>query len=290
MFRKLLFFSLIFASLEAFELDSWIGHTEGKGLGYSQGFTSFELFLSEKFSCERIAPFVDVQYNIFNRGKAAWNLGLGGRLINTYSNQIWGVNFYYDDRNKPEHHYYQLGCGIEILGENWEVHVNGYLPVCRTKTPIYTLNYDFRSGFLAIAREQMAMRGVDSEVGYHFSNRHCHDLYIGLGPYFYEAFSEKTKNAWNSAYRRAPGGRLRAKSVFLTYFELEATTCYDSLFKWTAQAQIALNIPFGCDTPSKPWCIDDRLTQKVIRNPIIVVDTLKRRSTDPLILDPEHKP
>lgn len=271
-------------------------HTEGKGLGYSQGYSSLDLFLAQPFCGVRFTPFVDLRGHVFNDGRFAANGGLGLRGLNLCDNRVWGINFFYDSLLSARLPYHQVSLGLEALGETWDVRVNGYLPIGRKKTPIYKLDYDFSSGFLARAREQFAMRGIDGELGYHFRKMQYFDLYAGLGPYFYFGRSEKTKNAFRAIRKNAIGGRLRASAAFLSYFELEGVTSYDSRFNWTGQVNLSLNIPFDWTyfgNQAEICTLDrvkERLFQPVKRSEIIVIDRIRRYSSNPAILDPENEP
>lgn len=280
-----------------------LGHTEGKGLGYTQGYTSLDLFLAHPRYEYQIIPLVDLRGHVFNKGRFAGNLGVGLRWFNPY--RIWGANLFYDSLSTSRTTYHQIGCGFELLNESWDLRINGYIPVGRRKTPIYKLSYDFSTGFLAKAREQFSMGGFDAELGYHFKTLYyidyapqLMDWYIGLGPYFYWGRSSATENAFRATRRDAIGGRLRLTALFLTYFKLEAQTTYDRLFKWTGQVTLSLNIPLDCIwnscCPDKqielcvPCDFAKRLFQPIIRNEIIVTHRINRFSTNPLILDPKH--
>ncbi len=271
-------------------------HTEGKGLGYSQGYSSLDLFLAQPVCDSQLIPFVDLRGHVFNHGRFATNAGLGLRWLNSCDNRVWGINFFYDSLLSARRPYHQVSFGLETLGETWDLRVNGYLPIGRKKTPIYTLDYDFSSGFLAKAREQFAMGGIDVELGRRFCKMQYFDLYAALGPYFYFGRSQKTENAFRATRKDAIGGRLRASAAFLTYFELEGVASYDSRFNWTGQATLSLNIPFDwiCFWNQAKICAPDRVKEKLFqpvkRNEIIVVDRIQRSSSNPAILDPEFEP
>lgn len=276
-----------------------LSHTEGKGLGYSLGYTSLDLFLAQAYCEGQIVPFVNLKGHAFNNGRFAANAGLGLRWSDASCSRVWGANFFYDSLNAKHLPYHQVSLGLEMLGEAWDVRVNGYLPVGHKRTNIYTLSYDFSNGFLAKAREQFAMGGIDAEIGYHFCKMQYLDLYAGIGPYYYRGRAPETENAFRSKHKEAFGGRLRALVDFLTYFELEGVTSYDSRFKWTGQVTLSVYIPFDwfCsfgdyldDDVCAPCGLMSRLYQPVVRNEIIVVDRINRFSSNPLILDPEFEP
>ena len=73
-------------------------YTSPKGVGYDQGYTTLETFLSpwDVFN-DKWLPFVDGRGHIFDNGKWAANAGLGVRYLSC--SRVWGINSYYDYRN-----------------------------------------------------------------------------------------------------------------------------------------------------------------------------------------------
>lgn len=292
-----------------------VSHTEGKGLGYSRGYSSLDLFLSQPFADKTLVPFLDLRGHIFNNGKYAANAGLGFRYLTDCYKQVWGINLFYDYLQTSRRPYNQVGGGLEALGKHWDARVNYYIPVGHKKTNIYRFEYESfgaeaitgnpalgladlnAPGFLVKAREQFALKCIDSLIGYRFCKTCWIDLNVAGGPYYLWGNSAKTKNAFRSKHEHVFGGCLRAKMFVTDYIILEGVTTYDSLFKWTGQGTLAINLPFNftfrlkrsCCVESS-YCLKERLYQSVLRNEIIVVDSLNRFSDNPEILDPEFEP
>lgn len=282
-----------------------LSHVEGSGLGYSIGYSSLDVFLSHPFNDQKFVPFLDLRGHIFNNGKYAGNAGLGFRYFNECSEQIWGANVVYDYLENSRRSYHQVGAGFEVIGDRWDIHVNGYVPVGDKKTNIYRFNYAFfeelkREDFSHFdfdlrAREQLALNGVDALFGYRLLNIYCADLHVSAGPYYYWGRSEKTKNAFVSKYESALGGRLSLDILFKKYVSLIGVMTYDSIFKWRGQGMIALNIPFdlffgNCHSECTPCSLKNRLYDNIQRNEIIAIDSLTRFTNDPRVLDPEFQP
>lgn len=277
-----------------------LSHTEGKGLGYTQGYTSLDFFLSQHLC--GIVPFADLRAHVFNNGKTAFNAGLGMRWLDESFGAVWGVNAFYDTLQGKYRSYHQVGLGFEALGSEWDVYVNGYLPVGHKQTHLYQFSYiNFPEEFLVRGTERFAMNGVDAEVGYHIRSFCYLDIYFGAGPYCYWGHSCPTENVWLVKHEKAVGGRLRASASFLDYVSLEGVTTYDNQFRWTGQVTLALTLPFdltfdcfssrnGCGCCSKYASLEQRLYQPVLRNEIIVEDRIHRYSNNPEILDPEFQP
>lgn len=67
-----------------------IRHIEGKGVGYTLGYTSFDLFLASSNPMRRWVPFFDGRAHVFNNGQPAVNAGVGARYLT--SSWVYGVN------------------------------------------------------------------------------------------------------------------------------------------------------------------------------------------------------
>ena len=292
-------------------------HTEGKGLGYSKGYTSLDLFLSQPFSDQTLVPFLDLRGHIFNDGKYAANAGAGFRMLDACK-RVWGINAMYDYLQTAHRPYNQVGGGFEVLGENWDARINAYIPVGGKKKNIYRFEYgDFGAmsiegdpalglehltvkGFGLKAREQFALRGFDSLFSYRFCKKSFGQVHVGAGPYYYWGSSSKTKNVFNSTHKHAFGGRVAVGISFWDYLILEGVGSYDKIFKWCSQATLTLSLPFDFTLKfkpsskeprcSSPYCLKKRLYEPVLRNEIIAVDSLNRFTDDPRVLDPEFKP
>lgn len=292
----LLFLAVVVSSFHAKPERISVSNTEGKGLGYSRGYTSLDLFLSQPFCEKRCAPFLDLRGHIFTNGKYAANAGAGFRWMNKNCTQIWGINGFYDYLLTKHRPYNQVGLGLEFLANKWGVTANGYLPVGKKETPLYEFDYLDTSPtlFLMKGTEQFALKGADMEVGYRYCNRQGWIVRAGIGPYFYWGRSAATENALQPAHRHAFGGRLSAGFTWRNFIAIEGSATYDSLFKWGGQGTVTLSFPFDLTFKTKGKgcfdCMQERLYQPVRRNEIVVVDRIHRFSEDPDILDPENKP
>lgn len=273
-------------------------YTTGKGLGYKQSYGSVDLFLTQPLFHSQLVPFADLRGHYFNRGKRAANFGLGLRWLNPCWSKILGINGFYDLHQTSHRYYHQVSLGYEILTESLEFRCNYYQAVGCKKTSLYEFHYvDLApKNFLVIGKEQLAMSGVDAELGYHFYKWSCFNLYTGAGPYYYWGRSSATKNAFRHARRYFLGGRVRLAANFLSYLSLEAITTYDQRFKWTGQVTLSIHIPFDFtfnfgDCLGTLSCgLQERLFQPVLRNEIIIINRIHRHSTNPEILNPEHNP
>jgi hypothetical protein len=214
-----------------------VRHNEARGVGYSQGYTTFEGFFTSDDWGEYALPFLDLRFHVFNNAKLAGNAGLGFRTLLTSINHYFGMNAYYDVRNIHGLTVNQVGPGLELLGKRMEYRINGYFPVGRKSTHMGHAEFgEFKGNRLILKRRQkVALSGIDGEVGVHFLQKSSvWDLFAGGTPYFLWRNDQST---W--------GGKLRLNGGYKQYVVLEATGTYDRFFKWTIQGSVAFRYPFG---------------------------------------------
>ncbi len=247
----------------------WIRHTEGKGLGYSDGYTTVGLFLTHAPCCmPNFLTFVDLRDHTFNSGRVAATAGAGFRYLSPSWGKVIGANVYYDYYNK-HHDFNQVGCGLELLSECYDLRINGYFPVGARRETYHKCCFLYPGGFKASLRHrEESLTGFDSEIGKNINNFLCFpgkSLYAAVGPYYY---GNRDHHFW--------GGRIRLAYQYNRYLGLEVRSTYDRYFKGTVQGVVTLTIPFGkcgeescCNT-----CFCDYL-QPVYRNDIVVTDKEK---------------
>jgi parallel beta-helix repeat protein len=213
-----------------------IRHTESKGVGYKDGYTTLEWFGIYQNN-SYFMPFLDLRGHVFNNGKLAGNVGLGERSVMPSINHIFGLYVYYDVR-QDEHGLTvnQISPGIEILGKRMEYRINSYFPVGKHESRGYDRTFRTFQGNRILLKEnkRYAMKGVDGEVGAHITQSTRHDVFFGIGPYY---FTADPFSAW--------GGKTRLYWRYQQYLGLEASYSYDHLFKNVVQGTISLNYPFG---------------------------------------------
>lgn len=261
-----------------------IRHIERGGIGYNQGYTTFEGFFAPDPSYpSALLPFLDVRAHIFDDGKAAANAGLGLRKI--IGQRVYGLNAYYDYRKSHNIHYNQVGFGLETLGKRWDFRINGYLPVGRKTPSAYATKFAEFSGnrLMLLQKYKFAMKGFNAELGVHFGKSRLLDFYAAAGPYYLRG--KNGPHIW--------GGKVRLLCKIKEYLTLELSNSYDKMFKDRFQGQITLTIPFGrgsdvqtddC-TPCAPSNILlSRMVQPVERQEIIIEGCRKRKNAaiDPL--------
>ena len=226
-------------------------HVEGKGVGYSLGYTTIQVFFSP--DNEKCIPLLDLRGHIFDDGKFAANVGLGFRYPSSW---VCGMNAYYDYRQTSHFHYNQFTLGLEALGTWIDFRLNGYIPVGKKQS----IRKDRHE-------QELAFKGVNAEMGIHLFKNDKTVLYGAFGPYYLEG---NGRNAW--------GGEARFSVTFLDHVRFEVNGSYDSFFRWIGQGQISLMYFFGNDKQLKhpqKTCYEervlrDRVSQWIDRYEIIM--------------------
>ncbi len=216
-----------------------VRHNEGKGIGYHQGYTSSDLFLS--YTTERnFTPFLDLRGHYFRdskwkEGKWAANGGLGFRDLSESLGLVFGINAFYDFRQVKHTHFQQLGLGIEILGEQWDFRANGYIPLRWRRKTLSKKIVEHDGRLFIQKRIEYDFYGGDLEIGrVIFKWAGLHGKLTG-GAYYLNGFFGKN----------VIGGFLRLSGHLSPYIGFAAQGSYDPNFKWIGQGELSLNIPFG---------------------------------------------
>ncbi len=215
-----------------------VRHTESKGVGYQDGYTTLEAFGIYQHN-PNFMPFLDLRGHVFNNGKLAGNIGLGERSVISSINHVLGSYIYYDVRqDKHDFTVNQIGPGIELLGRRMEYRINAYFPVGSTKSsssqPKFHRFNCRANQILLRSKRKFALWGIDSEVGAHLTQSSRHDFYYGMGPYYFNGDSE---TFW--------GGKARLYWRYKEYVTLEAYYSYDHVFKNIVQGTLTFSYPFG---------------------------------------------
>lgn len=246
----------------------YIDHVEGRWLDNSEGYTSFGSFLALQeldVKCYDVFPFLDVREHVFNNGRTAANLGGGFRFIDRKNYKVFGINAFYDYREKHHKRYSQLGIGLEMLSYCWDLRLNGYFPMGKWGHS-KSVSKTFEGGFFAECREhQSGMWGGDVEVGRWLKRRGAcdyFDLYGAIGAYYYSARKHHQHNII--------GGEARLAANLGRYFSVEVRGGYDQVYHASAQARVTLTIPFDIKWNSccKETCLDNCCLKELAYQPV----------------------
>lgn len=255
---------------QVFDLQTYLSHIEGKGIGYNTGYTTLGGLLFHKNSY--VQPFIDLRTHYFNDNRTALNLGAGLRFLSDRFHKIFGVNFFYDYRHTWKN-YHQLGMGLELLGMgcDWlDMRFNFYLPIGDKSQHCCSKLFTYPGGFFALAKKrQKTLRGLDFEIETRLSRFVCvcdFDLYFAAGAYYYRS----------SCRDNIVGAKGRVGFQYLNCINLEFRASYDPTFKENFQGLISFTYDFGCFDckgcdPECCW-FDCLFTRPVQRQEIIVLD------------------
>lgn len=254
-------------------------HIESGGIGYQDGYTTFEVFLASDPSEWSVTPFLDGRGHVFDSGTWATNVGMGLRAI--LGTRAYGLNTYYDFRDTHKLSYNQISVGLETLGELLDFRINGYLPVGnKTTAPYNTQFVRFSGHHMIVSRKyQYALKGIDTEVGFHFGKSELFDFYAATGPYYYKG--QLGPNIW--------GGKARIAGMFKEYVAVEVSDSYDNAFHNRFQGQVSLTMPLGPKSRVKKSkkvssckmadALTSRMVQPVGRQEIIPIDSTTKQAT-----------
>src|SRR5579862_1667702 len=251
-------------------------HIEGGGIGYEEGYTTLEAFLSSDPSRWKVTPFLDAKSHAFDNGKWAANAGVGLRTL--WGNRTYGINTYYDYRNTQRFHSNQIGVGLETLGALFDFRINGYLPVgAKTSHPYHADFGAFSGNFMLVSQKyESAMKGADAEFGFHLGKSKSFDFYTAAGPYYF--IGEMAPATW--------GGKARISGTFKDILTLEISDSCDRTFHNKFQGQISLNFSFGPKskvqaqgrTCKVAHTLNERMLQPVGRQEIIVIGKTRKNT------------
>jgi hypothetical protein len=251
-------------------------HIESGGIGYEDGYSTLETFLSPDPSLRNYIPFFDARGHVFDNGKWALNAGIGLRKI--WGQRIYGINTYYDYRNTARLNYHQFGLGLETLGDLFDFRINGYLPLGRkVSSPADPTFVRFVGHNMFIGQKyRFAMKGADAEFGFHFGKTKTFDFYAATGPYYY--VGHLGTGTW--------GAKARIAGTYKDTLSLEFLDSYDRTFHNKFQGQISLTFALGpkCRKQSVSPCkLTSRMVQPVDRQEIIVE---RKKSKTSIAIDP----
>ncbi len=97
--------------------------------GGAEPFSQFESFVPIWQTVDSDLVFFQGQLSFDTDANLGTNLQLGYRRFVPNSDRIYGGYLAFDKRGTDAASFDQLGVGIETLGENWDLRLNGYLPL-----------------------------------------------------------------------------------------------------------------------------------------------------------------
>lgn len=243
-----------------------------EGMGYDEGFSSFEGFLP--LGGDPCQTFAGFQGNVLvdNEGDFGFNAGVLYRSYVAEWDRTLGGYLFLDNRRESGTTFNQIGFGLETLGRSWDARTNVYIPVGDTRSgalSLVVLDTEFVGRSILLtqrARYAEAMTGLESEIGGPLP--WMGDVLRGyLGGYFFNS-DHGGDDAWG------PMGRLEARLD--DNVTLNVAVTHDDVFNTNVFFGAALYLPGYLPAPKRaipePWA---RLAEPVFRRHNIVVQRRK---------------
>ncbi|MDY7013990.1 MAG: right-handed parallel beta-helix repeat-containing protein, partial [Cyanobacteriota bacterium] len=177
--------------------------TTGPGIGYGSSFGSFYGFVPIAQTPGSTLAFAETRLNIStDKGRLGGNIALGYRNYLSDANLALGGYLAYDIRQTGNSTFNQIGAGLELLGDPWEVRLNSYFPVGNTRVLVSEQssqslafsNPRFTGNILQLTQQtstrrdrlqESALTGFDLEAGARLIAWDGGDLRGYLGTYVY---------------------------------------------------------------------------------------------------------
>lgn len=242
-----------------------------------------------------------------NDGNFGSSLLLGHRRYSSSRDRILGGYVGFDSRETGNNTFYQLGLGLESLGDPWDFRVNAYIPLGDTRQLVderrFDSGFDLSTGFegnlllLGSRREQRITRlyeaslfGLDAEAGVELADWDDGngDLRGFGGLYFYDGAGVDGTLGW----------RLRLETRLNQNFRLGVAVQEDDIFGSNVVLSAGLTWPRV--RPRGPITeveeVPARLGEPIARLPTIPIDSQRESETivdeviDPLRNPEEEQP
>ncbi len=212
------------------------------------GITGFGGFIPLQQNSGENVTFLEGDVLVDNGGHFGWDLSLGHRRLNDESTRLRGGHIGIDGRSTGESTFYQLAAGYESLGENWDVRLNGYIPIGDTLNTLTDINTSTAlpgtSGFQnnqlvlsalterrRILKEEEALGGFDAEVATQLSEWDGGELTGAVGGYLL------------TGEESSFGGQLRLGATFKSNYTAGVALQHDGIFGTNFAVSIGANLP-----------------------------------------------
>jgi len=247
-----------------------IGTYGGDNTGIENGFMSVEgrggLFANGGNS----AFFLDGRFLLNEYTEAGTNLGGGFRHFLSGANVVVGTNAYYDYWDTGFVGFEQFGTGIEVLGPNWELRSNGYIPLGKRRHRIGpSIGFVVGNDILRRKFFQGSLGGFDIEYGRLLWTGDNSAVKGFGGTYFYEGKGSED----------GFGVRARGELKLGSATSLNVSLQNDPIFDTTAMFGLEFTFPErNRYQPSFPQSAYNRLSARVHRTSNIAVTNFREIS------------
>lgn len=220
--------------------------------------------------------FTDLRYRMSEDDVEEWNLGLGYRKkIETAENHIAGIYVYKDRREEYGHYWDMWTVGGEILTDQWDFRVNGYITDDeRKQAPELDSVIVENNQFIYQKGSYSSMDGLDIEFGKRFTETKTIFKNVGVYLKLYRFFESNTPTM--------TGRQIRIDKQFgdrdkITW-KIGAQWKDDNLRGSETETTFAISIPFGAKKAdhlnpekTKKEIVESRMTEPPERDLDVVV-------------------
>ncbi|MCU0525935.1 MAG: right-handed parallel beta-helix repeat-containing protein [Elainella sp. Prado103] len=282
-----------------------LGLRHNSSTGGIDGITRIEGFLPLRQRAGRDLTFLEGSFLLDNDANVGGQLALGHRFYDPQHDRIWGGYFAVDYRDTDQSDFYQLGLGLESLGEVWDFRINGYLPIGDTSQLMNESSFDsgartftgFQGHRLLLTNERIrqtsqtwedALGGFDAEIGARLAHWEDGDLRAFGGLYYYDGSHTDGTFGW----------RARLAATPVDHIQIGAALQHDDLFGTNVSVSVGVTWPRIHPRVSDPAAetVALRLGESIVRNPSILVnqetetETEIDRTQQPLMNPEEEQP
>ena len=225
-----------------------------------------------------------------NDGDLGLSLNVGYRNYDLEDDLINGGYLGVDSRSVESTTFYQVAAGYEHIEKDWELRLNGYLPVGDRTSTIQNIDTDtglqtstsFEGNELVLSavrerqrilQQENALGGLDLEVGTQIDEWFGGELSAFIGAY------------WLSGSESSLGGQARLAANFNSNFNAGLSYQYDDLFGSSVGFSVSTSLPgrrFHGDGERSFQAENEvaiRLRDPIVRRPNVAVNVITERES-----------
>ncbi len=249
-----------------------IGTRQGKGMGYEHGYTTLSTFVTPNWQ-RNFQPIFDARLHFLNN--ATWATNVGGATRYAISNDYaLGANFFYDFRNTKGLTAHQLGGGLELLNTLFDIYINGYAPIVRTKDA-GSFKFDRVTGHNIFLKQNVyfALAHIEALAGFWFPPSWPIDIYWAAGPYYLFGRDARVVSCGGSW-----GAKTFLEATISNGVVLGGQWTYDDEYHGRLQGYLQFSFPLGPNNIRRgsqkwkdwysPQCQDAAVKQRLLTGPI----------------------
>ena len=225
------------------------GYRAGDGVGFQNGFVDLEWMIPIRGDAEFDNFFIDTHFLLRDDNKVAGNVTLDYRRYNTEWNRIFGTYVFWDGMQTPlGNQMQQLGVGFETMGQIIDARTNVYIPdAFGVRGSLPNL---FRGHELIVNRAEVAMTGIDGEIGVNLPEFFNIRSRIFGGGYYFDGHGQGSTSGWKA----------RAEAEFARNIWVDYSVQDDKLFgrTWNLGLMVRYSHRFLDHQPQSPASMDHK--------------------------------